>query len=665
MQADRDDRTLERWHIKKVNKTSGVGDSKNTFRPDIEGLRGLAILAVVIFHVGMTWLGNGFLGVDMFFVLSGFLISGILLKETETGHLDLANFYARRMRRLLPAALTVIVITLVASMFIFRPYFLVGAGNTAASSAGYLANFHFLSRSQDYFAAEAVKDPFLHMWSLAVEEQFYLIWPGLIWLVARGAKKEWRAMGLLGGVFGLSLYFYLRAPETTAFYRPDLRAWEFAAGAMVSLFKWPASLLIKRRGNVAMLVGAIGLCAVGAALFWGHTLGIVLGTALILMGGNIDQERGVSLFLARPFWRFMGKYSYSWYLWHWPFLILGVPLVNQDSILVRIILVSLALVLAIATYHFLENPIRTGRLLFFSPKKTIYLGLGASLVVVLGSSLASRYYEKLTESNQDGFTSKNLEGRTWQHGWNRICNNRAGVLCRAGDSLGGKKIFLWGDSHAIQWMEVVNELALQNNWRLIAAGYMGCPPGEFAKGNDAEKKRCQAWNRKVLDSLINIRPNLVLLGYANLYVEDKSNRKKADASKAEWKKRLEQVVEVLSAAGIPVIIIQDIPYFKQDPLECLIEPMGDVNPKRCETLKKDAFNWTAREIEEDLARANKNVKLLNLDDQLCPGETCPVIVDGKIFYANTNHIAPYFAKKMSPYILDFIKKSGFMDKVPQ
>ncbi|HEY3519458.1 MAG TPA: acyltransferase, partial [Rhodanobacteraceae bacterium] len=326
------------------------GESKHVYRlgyrGDIEGLRAIAILLVVAAHAKVKWLAGGFVGVDVFYVLSGYLITGLLVQEIRTARtIRFANFYARRLRRLLPALLMMIAVTCVLGRLLLAPGEQPAQASSAAAASLWLSNFHFAFQRMDYFAPGSEANLFLHTWSLGVEEQFYLVWPLLLVLAMgawEGAKREpsVRRLGwvmLLTAVlsFALSLYWTYAQPQL-AFYMMPSRAWQFALGALVFLgFGAPdfqPGTQIPRRQNMLWVAGWAGLCLIVAAGvlldervpypgFWAILPS--MGAALVLASGGCGAIGGVDRFLALKPMQAIGRISYAWYLWHWPALLLG------------------------------------------------------------------------------------------------------------------------------------------------------------------------------------------------------------------------------------------------------------------------------------------------------------------------------------------------------
>jgi peptidoglycan/LPS O-acetylase OafA/YrhL len=370
-----------------------TGGEKPGFRPDLEGLRAIAVTLVLLYHAAVPGFGGGYVGVDVFFVLSGFLISGLLLRELEsTGTISLAGFYARRLRRLLPAVALLILVTVVASVALLSP---LRAGDVAADGVAaslYASNLRFAFQATDYLQSELAPSPLLHLWSLGVEEQFYLCWPALLLLVTRAGSNRVRRVGLLAGAvviasFALSLWL-TGASAPWAFFSLPSRAWELGIGALLAV---GATRLAALPGTFAAGAGWLGLAMVAAAglvidtstPFPGFAALLpTVGTALAMLPGmRPSPGRPATLLGWRPA-RFMGRISYSLYLWHWPLLVLPTAVAGATLPLpVRVGLMLAAIPVAWASQRWLEDPIRRGRLVGIVPRRNLALAGVLSLAV--------------------------------------------------------------------------------------------------------------------------------------------------------------------------------------------------------------------------------------------------------------------------------------------
>ncbi len=377
---------------------AGERPAEWAFRPDLEGLRAVAILLVVLYHAAIGPFAGGFIGVDVFYVLSGFLITGILLRELRTtGRISLPAFYARRARRLLPAAALVLLVTLLASILLLPPLLVPGIAGDAAAAALYVANIRFAVQATDYFAAGQAPSPILHYWSLGVEEQFYLLWPAIVLLVAhRASRPTWRvgSAALLIGALSLGLSLWLTSADAPlAFYLLPARAWELGLGALLAI----AGTWLRRVPGWAAAMGGwagLGLIALAGIVVNDATpypgLAALLptaGAAFVVASGARPSAFAPARLLGQAVPRYLGRISYSLYLWHWPLLVLpalaaGTPLPLGE----RAGLVVVAVLLAALTQRFVEDPVRRGRLVGSVPRRNLAqagaLALSVALIAV-------------------------------------------------------------------------------------------------------------------------------------------------------------------------------------------------------------------------------------------------------------------------------------------
>jgi peptidoglycan/LPS O-acetylase OafA/YrhL len=367
-------------------------------RADIEGLRAVAVVLVVLFHASIGGFSGGFVGVDVFFVLSGYLITGLLLREIDsTGTISLSAFYARRARRLLPAAVLVLLVTLVASILVLPPLLIPDIAADTAAAAAYVSNVRFALQATDYFAAGQAPSPILHYWSLGVEEQFYLLWPAVILLVARGSGRRTRRVGVAVTLIAIgSLFFAIwltSAAQPWAFFSLPARAWELALGGMLAV---AGTRVLRIPGSAAALAAWAGLILIvlaGVALdettpFPGlAALAPAAGAALVIVGGTRPTSRGPGMLLGTAIPRFLGRISYALYLWHWPLLVLPAVAIGAPLPLsARAALVVIAVVLAAATHRWVEEPLRRGWAIGTRPRRNLAMA-GALTLVVAGVSL--------------------------------------------------------------------------------------------------------------------------------------------------------------------------------------------------------------------------------------------------------------------------------------
>jgi peptidoglycan/LPS O-acetylase OafA/YrhL len=376
------------------------GVASSDFRPDVEGMRALAVIVVVLFHLRIGVFKGGFVGVDVFFVLSGFLITRLLLNELATsGTIALPNFWARRARRLLPASVLVIVATLVAGRWMLSPIDQRALAGDATAAGGFVVNFVFAHRSSDYFDSQTAHSPLLHFWSLAVEEQFYLLWPLVIVLLARRPRQYRRLLLtviIVAATASVAASVWLtRHYDKVAFYLLPARMGELLAGAAVAA-AGAAFVVVNARYRAGL--AWFGLLGIGVAVltfeadagFPGSQAMLpVLGTVLVLVaGGAGGASIGPARFLGHPGGLWIGRHSYAIYLWHWPVLVLFEAQFGSLSLPVRIAVVLLSVGLAAVSLRLVEDPVRHSRWLAADPRRGLVLGAALCAVALGAASLA-------------------------------------------------------------------------------------------------------------------------------------------------------------------------------------------------------------------------------------------------------------------------------------
>ena len=357
---------------------AGTAPEDRRFRPDVEGLRAVAIVLVVLFHVGIPQARGGFIGVDVFFVISGFVITGVLLRQSAVGSLRLVAFYARRARRILPMALLVIVVSLLAVALVAPQAVVVVTASDGRWSALFLANFHSYSVTPRIVTSRPLS-PFQQYWSLAIEEQFYLVYPalflGLLRVPGRWSVRTRLAVGI-GAVVTASFIACVlksRGGDLYAYYSPLTRAWELGIGALAALatgaaerIKPIAAAALTWIGLAAILVSATTISLASNSPGWVAAIPVT-GAALVIVGGSAVPRMGVESVLGLAPFRRVGQWSYSWYLWHWAFLVIAADAAHttilHSSIAKNLVVVLLALGVSAASYRFIENPIRRSPIL--------------------------------------------------------------------------------------------------------------------------------------------------------------------------------------------------------------------------------------------------------------------------------------------------------------
>jgi peptidoglycan/LPS O-acetylase OafA/YrhL len=369
-----------------------------SFRPDIEGLRAMAVLLVLVYHAEFDLFGGGFIGVDVFFVLSGFLITSLLLRElTSTGTVSLANFWARRARRLLPASGLVLVATLIAGRFMLDGLSQAELARDAIATCAFVVNIRFAAVGTDYLTSQLPPSPLLHFWSLAVEEQFYMVWPGLLIVLVRVMRLGRRALGSVIAVMWVASFvacvWFTTRSQPWAFFMLPTRAWELLTGAALAFVGGTVVIMHRRQRALLGWIGVVGIVVCGvwfsdSMRFPGWLAAIpVLATVLVINAGSADAPAGPFRLLQAAPLQWIGARSYAIYLWHFPMLILAERQWGPLSVSARLAILGLSVVVSAISYRFVENPVRHSPTLAAAPARSLAMGAWIALIGVGGAVL--------------------------------------------------------------------------------------------------------------------------------------------------------------------------------------------------------------------------------------------------------------------------------------
>jgi peptidoglycan/LPS O-acetylase OafA/YrhL len=628
------------------------------FRADIEGLRAVAILLVVACHCGVSWCAGGFIGVDVFFVLSGYLITGLLVAEIRrTSGLDLPRFYARRARRLLPATLVMLLVTLAAASLIQVPEDLTFAARAARATALYVSNVFFDVNAADYFAPDVESNPFLHTWSLGVEEQFYLIWPLLVMVGIRSGATSRPLTVLMSAVTVVSLVFCIWATAhhpTMAFYELPARAWEFAFGGLLACATLP------RLGTVTWTtVGWIGLGAILAPAYllqddsgfpgWRATIP-ALGAVAVLAAGAALPRRGVGVLLNWRPMQYIGARSYSWYLWHWPFIVLSAAIAPAIPVAARVVVGVAALGAAALSYRFVEQPVRHNPALSRRTALSLALAgttaLGAAamalLVMRLGDVLASRPAIRPIAAASIDVADLSREQCV------SLGQSTEARTCTFGDPASRTEIVLFGDSHALQWFNALERLARESGWRLVTVIKPGCAASDIQPLRRSAAV-CEAWRARALETIIARHPALVIAGsFTSRF--GRAVGAQSDPGLEQLTLGTHAMLEQLTRAGLNVALLRDTPLPPFDVPTCLARSAVDrwLGGGSCEFDRDAALSLRVFDAEKRAAAGMPGVYLLDLTDQICPAPLCPATLHDVIIYRDRTHLTGTFAGSLAP-----------------
>ena len=639
----------------------------STFRPDVEGLRGIAVFIVVAFHCGIATFSGGFVGVDVFFVLSGYLITGLLLAEIErSSTIDLLSFYARRIRRLLPASAVMLLVTLVAGALVLAPQELAFASRAARATALYLGNVFFALNSADYFAPDAKSNPLLHMWTLAVEEQFYLFWPLMIVVTWRFRRHRLALAVSLAVVTAASLAASIVLTERGsgfAFYGLHTRAWEFGFGGLACMLPRGA-IRIRKAAWIAtgwagfILIVASGCWITAHAHFPGWIALIpVAGTTATLVAGSEWPGLGVGRLLAtRPF-QIVGSLSYSWYLWHWPFLVFALALLPTLSVPGKAVVALMALAAASVSHRLVEDPIRFHP--FLAQRTIPTLLLGASLTVV---SLASAFIcldlaNRLASSPQMRAITAAVDDSEVMLRQRCVTLGLSADLtsCEFGNSASATEVVLFGDSHAIQWFSPLERIAVRQGWRLTTLLKSGCTATDLPspRATAGARSPCEAWRAAAFRQIERLQPRLVVLASATNYIgSDRNGIDWPMVTVSALQDATRRTLARLSAAGVPAVVMRDTPLAPFDVPTCLARLARHpwYRGGQCAFLRAAALPAAVYEAERNGALGLSGVTFVDLTAELCGEHDCPAVRASTIIYRDDNHLTGVFATSLVPVL---------------
>jgi peptidoglycan/LPS O-acetylase OafA/YrhL len=641
-------------------------------RADVQGLRALAVLLVVGYHAGLP-LPSGFAGVDVFFVISGFVITTTLVRElADTGRLRLGAFYGRRVRRLLPA-LTVVLVFVAAVGVLGSPIASQKtAGLTGIAASLFSANFYLYHLGSGYFDVSAGLNPLLHTWTLGVEEQFYLVFPALLLLSWRLGRRA-LAVVAVAGATALSFYLAYRYslaypvggvqnPQRFGFYASPSRAWEFGAGSLVALgvplfrrIPFGLSDVVAAAGLAWLVVGLLVLDGPGV-LSAGETALLVVGVSLLLVAGS-GQGSVVARGLGTRPAVWIGDLSYSWYLWHWPLIVFARAL-WPDWSHVAVAAAAVSLLPAWLSYRYVENPIRLDPRV----RGKLVIALAAACVAVAGTASAGLALAPR------GLAASS-EVRSWQRmerfhaDYLRGCSDSAplgshpGCSWRVAGSRG--EVVLIGDSNAGQFTEPFVRAANALRVTASVATYSSCPFVDLhVLGTNSGDASCWMFDHASLRELLRRRPRLVVIAArTDHYLDDPQIGLQpgggpaaySSAAKARlWRAGLERFLRRLGAAGIPTLVVHPVPALAIDPGTCAVLRVLTASCTATASRRSvDDLLRVSGQIESAAVAAAPKARAVSFESLLCTN-VCASARDGRMLYRDSTHLSVDGALTLTP-----------------
>ncbi len=636
-----------------------------TYRPQLDGLRAVAVYLVLLFHAGLPWAGGGFIGVDLFFVLSGFLVTGVILAEIrETGSLRLGTFYSRRVRRLLPAALVVVVATSLLFVLVAPVARRVAMVRDGQSALLYVANWHFLWQSGDYFAAGIDKSPFLHFWSLAVEEQYYVAFPLLLLLLSRTSRRLMAAA--LVALMALSLAAQLHwagVDATHAYYGTDARLYQLLAGAVCAVaMQGPSRQRERLLAAVTTPLGLAGLLVLGSGLLdvsaSTRGIGATVASVLVVHGLHQHEATPVARWLARPVPVFLGRISYGTYLWHWPVIVALGAVLDVGPVVVAVLAAAVATGLAAASYEVLEMPIRRsarlGRARWYPAAAGVAVSALVAVTVVPWTLQTDRRPSLVAVAAPGPAVAVASSSRVppdidWAAvkddvGKEGTCTARAVADCTVvrGD---GPHVLLVGDSQAETLVPMFERLAREHDLTLSLNVLAGCPWQEGLenlKASAGTRHECDearvGWYDDVLPLL---HPDVVIVLDRPRDDPDewqgvlrRRDGRRQPLQEAVYQTSNETLRKITAVAPRTLLVQRLVMPETFDPLDCLssVRRAGRCAvPVPLGVTPSDGYNAAA-------AARSPKVETVDLNPAFCPtAPVCHAVADGKVVYRDDHH----------------------------
>ncbi|MFI9486725.1 acyltransferase family protein [Promicromonospora sp. NPDC052451] len=674
-----------------------AASSTRTFLPEVQALRALAVLLVVANHLRPDLMPGGYVGVDVFFVISGFLITGHMVKEVRaTGRLRLGHFWANRARRILPASLLAILAVVVTAPFVLPLAELRALGRQALGSIFYVQNWILAADSVDYSASENAATPFQHFWSLAVEEQFYLLWPLVVTLAALAATRIARRRGSAPLAACLTVAFALviipsfvwsvvlvGQGDPSAYFVTTTRLWELGVGGVLAvLLRYTDRLRLPRALLALAGLGAIAWSAfalTAASPFPGaNALLPVLGTAAVIAAGRTSGVGSLSWLVdLRPV-QWVGNVSYSLYLWHFPVAIYFVAWAGRHANKFEVIaLLAVMFALSWASYNWVEQPFRKAAWARKSDARALVAALVAMLLVAGSASVfwikpatqeqewdqGAAAVEQARAAGNDRFGA----GATRDGSYAPFITDQPAILpnpgaadkplwlvdskdcdqdrpeddtamCEYGHPDSQTVIAVVGDSHARMFAQPIIQAAETNGWKVVTFLRNSCP-FSFTPRTIPGADDCVAANERTLEKITRLQPDAVVSAYYE------GSEFQADGEGRHGRTGLAAAYDALAGTGARVFAMKDTPLPREDVFACVGSHYSD--PGACAVPRAEAF--AGRGLTEEAAEAAAaDVTVVDLTDRFCDETTCPAVLGGVSVYADLNHISDVYGPTLAP-----------------
>ncbi len=681
---------LPRASVQGQRTTLTEAGPRTDVRADIQGLRALAVSSVVVFHFWPSLLPGGFTGVDVFFVVSGFLITGRILRDLErrTPGAFVANFWAARVRRILPAALLVLGVVLVLSWLVLPESRWAGLGQHVFASALSIENWQLAREAVDYGAEGAAVSPVQHYWSLSVEEQFYLGWPVLLLLASllaarvRFLSRFLSRRGVLALVMAAVLvaslwysFWVTTSDPAAAYFVTPARVWQLAAGGLIAL---AAVRGVRVLPWIGLLVIAVGLGVIDNETSYPGFAALLptVGTCLVLLGGKTGPRSFDTFASPRPI-QWLGDVSYSVYLWHWPLVVLAPIVLERDlTVFDTLVLLALTLTLSQLTYRFVEQPFRTGWLLRLPARSWLVGGVAIAVVVACAVRFedvgdgrvrsAAAEFQTQVATGGDCFAAAAMENDCPDRfaevdqavalaatddkpiaSRKPQCSDTTGpftkVVCRYGDPEGKKTLLLWGNSHASAWSDAFDKAGKLLGMKVLVASRSSCPAtlapvpeSKLRVTSDEERVGCRQRNQWVLGTLVPRADVVVMADLRSGFIES-----------VDRVPGFKDIIDRVRSAGAQTIWLSDVPlaagvFTRRDVPQCL-ESFGQCTNPVSQALAAQVVTDQVQDLVPDLP-------VIATRSRFCDDDRCYGAIGGVSVYFDATHLTGTYSRSLGPWL---------------
>jgi peptidoglycan/LPS O-acetylase OafA/YrhL len=676
-----------------------------SYRPSLDGLRTLAMYLIILFHADVAWAQGTFIAVNLFFVLSGYLVTNVILSEIDKrGTLRLGVFYARRVRRLLPAALVAVVGISLLFLLVFPVARRVSLVGDAQSALLYVANWRFIDQATDYFATDVDKSPFLHFWTLGIEEQFYVVFPLVLLALVKTGRRTWllAGLGLLCALSVVGQLYWAVADPMHAYFGTDARLYQLVVGAMLAVwFKYWSVRWTTKVARSAAVVGLLGFLVLSFAWpdlsqavrgIWG-----TLACVLLVAGLMQDEHQVLGRVLARPAPVYLGKISYSTYLWHWPAILVLKELMTVGPLTLAAMAAVLSTGLAAASAELVEHPIRTAKRLDRITWPTVAVGVACSALVavaVVPGILESERRPRVaaTEANpapapsppardergQRNDTKAQRSGLPQDVDWAKVSEDKGEERTCGRDAPGdcvvvrgdGPHVLVVGDSHARMLSGMFTDIARKRNFTLSMNAVAGCPWQENLLNLQSGKGRTETCRQARVGWYDEVLPRLdpdvvVVVGFPRDHGKWEKKLRARDGTELPLQrlvlKSTRHTLRKIDRVSERTVLVESIAVPERfDPNECLSSAR---KPEQCTFPAPTQNRPTDGFLLAEAAQSPKR-HTVNLNSAFCPTTpVCHAVYDGVVVYTDNEHLTATYARTRSREVWRLLKRTGAFDDV--